>query len=178
MPLIEDPENSDVKKAVFWRYPRLIGVFTFDMWTQGWEHCRPTEKHYGMQTSGWRYTEWVWDTISKLESLLNQVRITYYGHHEYSPGWSVKKDDLELHSIIHDPQKNFNVAGHATNAEVRTEPKDYPARARSAQEQKLCSLPKKIGYLAQNQPYFLQNKNCWPNIGLAGLGLCGALLVG
>ena len=101
-----------------------------------------------MRISGWHYTEWVRDAVSKLESLLNQVRITYYGHHEYSPGWSVKKDDLELHSIIHDPQENFNVAGHATNAEVRTEPKDYPARARSAQEQKLRSLPKtspKIG---------------------------------
>merc|ERR1712107_937024 len=49
MPLIEDPESSDWKKAVFWQYPRGGNIV---------DHLKSV-MGYSMRTSEWRYTEWV-----------------------------------------------------------------------------------------------------------------------
>jgi len=97
MPLMEDPESSDWKKAVFWQYPRGGKIV---------DHLKNT-MGYSMRTAEWRYTEW--------------VGITYHGHHNYSPDWSTRKGNPELYSMIDDPQENFNVAGELAYAEIVTE---------------------------------------------------------
>ena len=123
MPLIEDPESPDWKKAVFWQYPRycikdfssIPGMhrncikevkLTLTFVTRGGmivDHLKNT-MGYSMRTAEWRYTEW--------------VGITYLGEHNYSPDWSNIKDNPELYSMVEDPQENFNRAGDAGYAEV------------------------------------------------------------
>ena len=127
MPLIEDPESSDWKKAVFWQYPRLVRAMCLALKFKSRggnivDHLKSV-MGYSMRTSEWRYTEWVWNTIFDLDSLPNQVGITYHGHHNYSPDWNAQKGDPELYNLINDPQENFNVAGGTANAEVRVKVK-------------------------------------------------------
>ena len=63
MPLIEDPESSDWKKAVFWQYPRLVRSMcsALKFKSRGGnivDHLKSI-MGYSMRTSEWRYTEWV-----------------------------------------------------------------------------------------------------------------------
>ena len=63
MPLIEDPESYDWKKAVFWQYPRLTEsiLWRIKCLLRGGkivDHLMNT-MGYSMRTAEWRYTEWV-----------------------------------------------------------------------------------------------------------------------
>jgi len=86
MPLIEDPERSDWKSAVFWQYPRGSSITDHLKGTMG----------YSMRTADWRYTEW--------------VGITYLGENAYLPDWENAMDWPELYSMVEDPGENVNLA--------------------------------------------------------------------
>jgi len=86
MPLIEDPERSDWKSAVFWQYPRGSSITDHLKGTMG----------YSMRTADWRYTEW--------------VGITYLGDNAYLPDWENAVDWPELYSMVEDPGENVNLA--------------------------------------------------------------------
>ena len=86
MPLIEDPERSDWKSAVFWQYPRGSSITDHLKGTMG----------YSMRTADWRYTEW--------------VGITYLGDNAYLPDWENSMDWPELYSMVEDPGENVNLA--------------------------------------------------------------------
>jgi len=86
MPLIENPERSDWKSAVFWQYPRGVHIT---------EHLRDV-MGYSMRTADWRYTEW--------------VAIDYLGEDAYVPVWDNQVDWPELYNMVEDPGENVNLA--------------------------------------------------------------------
>ena len=94
MPLIEDPQRSDWKSAVFWQYPRGSSIT---------EHLKNT-MGYSMRTADWRYTEW--------------VGITYLGDNAYLPDWENSMDWPELYSMVEDPGENVNLARVEEHKEV------------------------------------------------------------
>ena len=94
IPLLEDPNDSTWKEAVFWQYPRGDFINPHLQKIMG----------YSMRTAEWHYTEW--------------VGVTHLGGADYKPDWENQRDWPELYSLIDDPQENWNLARQSEYSQV------------------------------------------------------------
>jgi len=97
IPLLENPNESVWKKAVFWQYPRGDFINTHLQKIMG----------YSMRTAEWHYTEW--------------VGVTHLGGADYQPDWENQRDWPELYNLIDDPQENWNLARQSDYSQVLQE---------------------------------------------------------